>query len=152
MFFHVCTLEPHKQLQINTPEKLLKDKTVPRGEDATDVKGYIRVLNPSPSQSNNPSSFPCCRKMVGMEKGERGVWDCLLRVPCNHVLSPHSVVETSATSPLPSPRSGQCRSVLSEGFQEPELCLLFDQTPDSFCMRGGDEPIRYTCHKLFLDH
>ena len=51
-------------LQINTPEKLLKHRAEPRGEDAAAVKGYINILKPSPTQRNNLSSFPCCCKKV----------------------------------------------------------------------------------------
>lgn len=70
-------------------------------------------------------------------------------------LSPHGMGDIAALSLLPAPKrrprkvSPEC---LRKSFQEPELFLSFDQSPASFCMRGGGEPICYTCHKLFLDH
>lgn len=156
MVFHVCGSDACKRLQINVPEKLLKDRDVPRGEDAAALKGYINILKPSHAQRNKPSSFPCCCKKVasGWDGKRRGMsLESLAPMPHATAGCPPVALRTPWQHPCSHhPKGGRCRSAPSESCQEPELYLLFDQTPDSFCMRGGDEPIRYTCHKLFLDH
>lgn len=118
-------------------------------------RGHINALNPPLAWRSNPSSFPCHHKTVnGWDQEKQG--KCLGQLALMaHSVSSHGVGETAAPSPLPAPKR-RPRKVslkhLRKSFQEPELFLLFDQSPDSFCMRGGGEPIRYTCHKLFLDH
>lgn len=154
-FFNGYGLEAHEGLQIDALRRSWRTRLCPEEDMLLLWRGHINALNPSLAWRSNPSSFPCHHRTVnGWDQEKQG--KCLGQLALMaHSASSHGVGETAAPSPLPAPKR-RPRKVslkhLRKSFQEPELFLLFDQSPDSFCMRGGGEPIRYTCHKLFLDH
>lgn len=153
-FFRGYGLETHEGFHINALRSSWRTRLCP-GEDMLllwRITAMLYTLRLPGEATHSPSHAPTRLWMDEFRKGKGSLWDSLPWWPS---VFPHGMGDTVAPSPLPTPKR-RPRKVspkpLRKSFQEPELFLLFDQIPDSFCVRGGGEPICYTCHKLFLDH